>query len=293
VRRDLDPHVAKLGEEQFEVLCVKAVNGDVARGGGPHDQVRPCFDAVGDDGVVHAVEGPPARHPHRARPLPLDLGTHAAEVGAEVGDLGLAGGVLDHRLALGGGRCHDEVLGRADARVVEGHDGATQLTAAHLDETMLDLDRGAQLLETAEVEVDAPGTDVASARHGDHRLAEARYQRSHDDDAGSHRPYELVRRAVVEMAGGADEQLVAVARHVDAEGAQHLRHGVDVADARRAPDATRLRRQQSGRHELERRVLGPGKRDVAEQATAAPDQQAPRVFGVPFHQTGSKYSVRV
>ena len=57
---------------------------------------------------------------------PPDGGPHGAEVLRQVADLGLAGGVLDHRRALGERRRHHEVVGRRVARVVEHDAGADE-----------------------------------------------------------------------------------------------------------------------------------------------------------------------
>ena len=44
-----------------------------------------------------------------------ELRAHRAQAADQIDDLGLAGGVLEHRGALGERRGHDDVLGRADA----------------------------------------------------------------------------------------------------------------------------------------------------------------------------------
>ena len=50
----------------------------------------------------------------------LDVGAHRDQAFGEVGDLGLARGILDHRLALGEDGGHQRVLGRADRDEGEG-----------------------------------------------------------------------------------------------------------------------------------------------------------------------------
>ena len=199
-------------------------------------------------------------------PAPVDVGAHRHEELGEVDDLGLAGGVVDHRRAARRGGRHEEVLGRPHAGIVERHDRAPQAVAGDLDEAVLDLDGGAQPLQAANVKVDAPRADVAAAGHGDRGAAEAGDHGSHDDDAGPHAPHELVGGALVELPRGVDAQLAVVEAHLGAERAQHVDHGEHVGDARHAADGRRLVGQQAGRHQLEGRVLGAGQDDLAARA---------------------------
>ena len=52
-------------------------------------------------------------------PHTADLGAHLAQHRGQIDDLGLPGGVVDHRRAVGQHRGHQDVLGRADAREVQ------------------------------------------------------------------------------------------------------------------------------------------------------------------------------
>ena len=92
----------------------------------------------------------------------------------EVGDLGLAGRVLDHGLALGQHRGGEQVLGGADARELEHDPGAGQPVGARLDEAVHHVELDAHRLEPAEVHVELAAADVVAAGHGDARLAAAR-----------------------------------------------------------------------------------------------------------------------
>ena len=130
--RDAHAHLAELAEEHVHVVGPGAVEVDLAAGDRRGGQERGRLDPVGDDAVVHGRE--------RARstpwidrssvPTPVDLGAHAVEEVAEVGDLGLAGRVVDDRGALGEHRGHDDVLGGADARELEQDVGAEELVGA-------------------------------------------------------------------------------------------------------------------------------------------------------------------
>ena len=66
----------------------------------------------------------------RRRARAEDVRAHAVEERGEVGDLGLAGRVVDDGRALGAHGRHQDVLGRADARELEQDAGADQLRRA-------------------------------------------------------------------------------------------------------------------------------------------------------------------
>src|SRR5665647_1292980 len=182
----VDSHAPELAEEELEVPGVEAHRGDFSTSGGAHDEIRARLDAIRHDLVVHAVQRVTALDADGAGAGALDHCPHAPQEVAEIDDLGLSRGVLDDRLAVCGRGGHDEVLGGADAGVVERDDGPLELRAADLDEAVVDRDGRSELLEAADVEVDAPRPDVAAAGHSDGGLAEARHQGAHDDDAGAH-----------------------------------------------------------------------------------------------------------
>ena len=82
------------------MVGVEAAGGHVSTGDGGHDEKRAGLDAVGDDRVLDTVQGVPPVDADRAAAGALDDGAHALQERAQIDDLGLAGGVLDHRLAV-------------------------------------------------------------------------------------------------------------------------------------------------------------------------------------------------
>ena len=280
----LDAHQVQLGEEELQVMGLEAVDSHVAGADGPGNEVGAGFDAVGDHAVLRTVQRSAALHVHRAGAGTLDAGAHRAQVLSQVDDLRLTSGVLDDRLALRRGGRHEQVLSGTDARVVEGHHGAAQAVARQLDEAVLDLDAGAELLEAAKVEVDASRPDVAAAGHGDGGPPQTGDHGPHDDDARPHRAHELVGRAVAESVPGGDTQLVTLKRDRHAKAAQNLDHGEHVGDAWHSANDARLGGEQAGGHELEGRVLGSCEYDVAGQSRTAPDHEATAVFWVTVHE---------
>ncbi len=271
-----DARGAQLLEEELEMRGSRPTTVTSAAGRRPHDQVGAGFDAVGDDAVIDTVHGLSALHVDRAGAGALDDRPHATQEVAQVDDLRLSGRVLDDRLALGGGGRHEQVLGGADAGVVERHGGPAQLGAVHLMKPWSISMRGAELLEAADVEVDAPRPDVAAAGHGDDGFAEARDERAHDDDAGAHGAHQLVGAQPLQRAAGAHAQLVAVLGDVRPEGAQHRHHGGDVGDARHVPEHAGLVGEQARGQQLERRVLGTRQDDLALQPACRPGRAGAR-----------------
>src|SRR5437764_1042895 len=111
-----------------------------------------------------------------------NLRAEGDEKTAQVLHVRLACGVADHRLAGGQDRCHDGVLRRHDAGLVEEDVVAAQPPAcAHL-ETAPELDLRPELRERMDVRVEpSPADDVAAGRRHAH-CAETRQQRSREEE---------------------------------------------------------------------------------------------------------------
>ena len=131
---------------------------------------------------------------------------HPVEERREVGDLGLAGRVLDHGRALGEHRRAHEVLGGADTRELEQHPRARAAASqrACTNPCATSTSR-AHRLEPAQVHVDLAAADVVAAGQRDPRLAAAREQRTEHVERRAHarRPARTALRAV-SVAGRVD-----------------------------------------------------------------------------------------
>ena len=92
---------------------------DLAARDAARHQQRAGLEPVGHDLAVGRDELVDAFDLDRRRARADDLRAHAVEERGEVGDLGLAGGVLDDGVALGEHRRAHQVLGGADARELE------------------------------------------------------------------------------------------------------------------------------------------------------------------------------
>ena len=116
---DADAALFKLGDECAEVGGVAAVDVEVAAGDGAGDEEGAGLDAVGIDAVACAVEFGDALYFDGGGAGAFDLCAHGDEQGGEVGDLGLAGAVLEDGFAVGKGCGHQQVFGAGDGNLVE------------------------------------------------------------------------------------------------------------------------------------------------------------------------------
>ena len=218
----------------------------------------PTSMCSGRDAPVAAVQLGDALDAEHVRLDPLDLGAERDEEAAEILDVRLAGGVPDHRLALGEHGGHDDVLGRHHARLVEEDRLAAQPRRAHL-EAAVDLDLDAELGEPVDVRVEpAPPDHVAAGRrHG--RAAEAREQRAGEQERGADAAAQLLVELGLVHADGVDPDLVlaeplGVGADVDQQLDHRLRRRGSAARSSAAPARSRApwRRGSAGRRSCSR-----------------------------------------
>ncbi len=74
---------------------------EVAAGEGSGDEEGAGFDAVGDDAVLRAFQFGYTFHADGGGACAFDVGSHFVEESGQVGDFGLARGVLKDGLAFG------------------------------------------------------------------------------------------------------------------------------------------------------------------------------------------------
>ena len=210
----------------------------------------------------------------------VDPRAHRDQAFGEVGDLGLARGVLDHRRAPGEGGGHQRILGRADGDEGEA-DGAAAKAAVRRPDLHIaagQLDLGAEAFQCLQMKVDGPHPDRAAAwqRHG--RLAGAGDQRSQHEDRGAHLADDVVGgggRSDLGRAKGHHPaefvRLLALDGGRHAELVQEVPEAVDVGEPRQVPERQRLVGEESAGQQSERGILGARNRQPAFEALAAPD----------------------
>jgi hypothetical protein len=193
-RLDRGAGLAQLVDRRLEVVGAGAAQQHLAARRGDGAEEGAGLDPVGDRAVGDAVQLAHALDPDPARAVALDARAHGDQHLGQVGDLRLLGGVLEHRLALGQGRRHQQVLGAGDGDHVGRDPRTLQPRGAGDDVAVLDRDVGAERLQALDVLVDRPGADGAAARQRHPRLAEAGDQRPEHQDRGAHRLHQVVGR---------------------------------------------------------------------------------------------------
>jgi hypothetical protein len=218
----------------LQVLAEALIDRDVPLGhhGGHRPGTRD--DAVRDRAVGHRVQRFDALDLQCRTADPVDLRTHLDQHLADVDDLRLAGGVVDHRCALGQNRRHEQVLGGTHAREVQPDRRAVQLPGLGDQEPVLTADLGAESGQAVDVHVQATRSDGVSTGQRHIGLTDPRHQRAQHTDRGPHLAHEVVVGLMRRHRGYVDQQGPGggVVLHVAAEPAQQLGHDRHVEDVR-------------------------------------------------------------
>ena len=195
------------------------------------------------------------------------------EEAAEILNVRLGGGVVDHRLAARERRRHHGVFRRRHARLVEEDALALQPVGTQL-EAALDRDPGAELLERVDVRVEPAPADCVAARRVEHRVPEAGEQRPAEQERGPDAVGELLVGVGLRDGGRLDaDVVVADPLDVGAEIGEQRDHRVDVADARHVAEDDRLVGQQARRQDRQCAVLVPGNADPSAERVAPLDHE--------------------
>jgi hypothetical protein len=132
-------------------------------------------------------------------------GAHGHEHPAQVLDLGLAGGVVDDRGAVGQGAGHDQVLRGTHAREVQRDDGTVQVAGVDVDLAVALVHLGAHRRQAPQVHVDGARADPVAAGQGDPGPADARHQGAEDADRRADAADGVARGVPARLLGGVDD----------------------------------------------------------------------------------------
>ena len=203
-RCDRHAHVGEPAQQHLHVIGPCTAEHDLAAAHRNRGKVRRRLDAVGDDRVIGGVQRTrlDAVHDQRRRAGALDLGAHRRQHRAEVGDLRLAGRVVDDGRPLGVDRRGEDVLGRSDTGELERDVGAAQTVGGRLDVAVLQLERRTHRLEALEVHVDRPAAEIVAAGQRQRDLAAATEQRAEHVDRSADPLDQFVRRDRGDVAAG-------------------------------------------------------------------------------------------
>ena len=216
-------------------------------------------------------------HADGRRARALDLRAHGGEQRGQVDDLGLARAVLHQRFALGQHRGHQQVFGAGDGDLVEDQMRAVQALGARLKIAVLLRDHRAHLLQALDVQIDGTAADGAAAGHGHARHAGARNQRAQHQRAGAHGLDDFVRATgsesvrqlmVVRSCSSPSPQL-----DLRAHRGQQPPLGLDVAHLGNVLEGDLVLGENGRGHAGQRRVLGAGDANGADQRIAAANDE--------------------
>ena len=244
------------------------------------DEEGSGFNAVGDDRVLGAVQALDALDANHRRARAGDVRSHGVEAVAQIDHLGLAGGIFDHRLALGEHGGHHQIL-RAGHRDHVGHDvRALEALRRRTNISVVDVHSRAKLAQAADVLVHGAGADGAAARQAHLGASEARGKRAERQHGGAHRLHELVRSLRARHVACIERHVRARPRHLDAHALEELEHRAHVGQVRHVVKHQIIRREQRRRKDGKCGVLGAGRADFAHEAVASVDSELLHDFGI-------------
>ena len=245
--------------------------------GAKREEGRDLVEVVGE-GVLGAAELVDAVDLEHGAAAAGDARAHRGEKRAELLHMRLGGRVDEARAAARQGRAQHEVLGRRDRGVVGPVIGGHQAPmAAYGERAAPALDLGAEGEEDVDVRIDLARAERAA---GDVVVEpgapEAREEGRHQHDRRAH----AARQAHAVVADAvAVAQPQDAGREIDVDVGAELTEEVEelphVGDVGHAPQHDRFGRQQRRAEDRQHRVLvGRGRDDSAQRATAVHDQMA-------------------
>ncbi len=240
--------------------CCGAEHLDVTAGGQRRRRPARRLDPVRDRPVRVAVQLRHALDLDHPVGVHLDDRAHLLQDADQVDDLRLHGGVAQLGDALGHHRGEQHLLGRAHAGVGQRELGAAQAVRRGQVQPLGRLvDRGAELPQGLQVEVDRPRTDVAAAQVGDEGVPETVQQRTAEQDrdpAGAGVHVDLVGAGALHVRRVEDQLAVLVAvGDLDAVQSEQAPDHLHVTDLRHVEQPARAVAEECGDHRLGDQVL--------------------------------------
>ena len=264
------PGFLELVDDGIDVIGPRILHANVAAGDGARHQIGAGFDAIGQHFVGRAAQALHALDDDSVGACALDLGAHGNQEIGQIDHLGLARGILEHRLALGQRRGHHQILGAGDGDGLQHQPRAFQRCGTRLDIAVLDVNVGAHGLQAGDVNIDRTRADRAAAGQRHVRRAEARQQRTQHQNRCAHGLHELVRREIFLDGRGIDfDAHLFIDGHRHAHASEQLDHGRDILQMRHIRHRHRTVRQQAAGEYRQRRILGAGDADLALERDAA------------------------
>ena len=159
------------------------------------DQESAGLDSVRNHGVLGAMQFPHPLDDDPSRARAFDFRAHRDEKIGEILDFGLFGGSVDDRRPFGKHGSHHHIVGAEHRRA----EPAAQIDcrplkfrSEHFHVAALHAHGGAKRFKAAQVQIDRPIANDASARQRDRRLLFPSEQRAEDADRGAHLPHDII-----------------------------------------------------------------------------------------------------
>ena len=252
----MQAHLLQFREQHLHVLRPGTCYLNFATGHADCRHVGGGLDPIRHNGVFHCLQPLDALDRDRGGTGTRHMAAHSVQEGSQVGDLGFAGSVVDHRRTPGKNRCHQQVLSGTDTRIRQENRCSHKAVGTTLDVAVDRGERSAQFLETPKVHVDRAVAKVVAAGNRDPGGSEAAQQGTQHHNGGPHPLDQLVGRLRSDRLGDVNGDHVSLLGNGDAHLLKQFTHPPDVGDLGYATQREPARCQQGGRHQLERRVLG-------------------------------------
>src|SRR3990167_1504902 len=240
----------QLVQHSFEDGRISILDLDSATGNGSGHQVGAGFDAVRHHAVSSTVQTLNAINGDGVGAGTGDFAAHGIDEVGQVDHLRFAGGVFQHRAALGQRSSHHDVFGTGHADDIEEEVRTAQAAFRRLglDIAAFHVDLRAHGFETTDVQVDRTRTNGAATRQRHFGLAKARDQRAKHEDRRAHGFHQLVgcNQGLDAARIDFDAELL-VDHRLNAHAAEQLDHGGDVVQVRQGAHRHRAIGQQGGR----------------------------------------------
>ena len=191
---------------------------------------------------------------------PPNAAAHGIEQPGQVDHLGLQGGVVDHRFAVGQSGGHHQGLRGADARAVEVNvtTGEALAAARHRggDHPMLNGDLGAERLQPLHVFHHRSAADLTAPGQGHLGGAHPGEERADAEEAGPQAIHQFVWGCGLGDVLAVEIDALPLAGDPHTEGRQDLPHGGDVGEGGHVAEPQGVAAEQAGGHQHQGRILG-------------------------------------
>ena len=233
--RHLDPSLPHHADRGAQMLQPRMPQKHGPAGDRRGARVASSLDTIRDNRMFGPVQ---RRHAFDRQSIATDardLRAHSDQALRKIADLRLPRGIGQHGAPLGQGRRHQQVLGGADRHKREHNLRPPQPPIdPPVDVAALQVEPGAHLLQSLDMQVHRPSPDLATAGQGHARLPDTRHQGTQHQERRPHLAHNVVRR--LGIGDGPTERqhapLIVLLVHRDAVLRQQLAHRLDVRQPR-------------------------------------------------------------